>query len=123
MIVLGSLHFSLAEFGRLFRFCAGSAGTLISAFDYGQSDHPSLTTKIGYTAIIEQFGGTITVETCILATPMLLGKVKTLMINSAKYAYYAPELLGTRIIYGDLTKCEHSAISGRIERDDTLWQM
>ena len=32
----------------------------------------------------------ITVDTCILATPMLPGKTRRLMTNSAKYAWYAP---------------------------------
>jgi len=123
MIVLGSPDFYLAEFGALVPLLRGqrrhdAVQFLITASRIVRA----LATKVGYTDIIEQFGGTITVDTCILTTPMLPGKVKTLMTNSAKYAYYAPGLLGTRIIYGDLKDCVRSAISGRIERDDTLWQ-
>jgi len=123
MIVLGSPHFSLAEFGALVPLLRGqrrhdAVQFLITASRIVRA----LATKVGYTDIIEQFGGTITVDTCILTTPMLPGKVKTLMTNSAKYAYYAPGLLDTRILYGDLKDCVRSAISGRIERDDTLWQ-
>ena len=123
MVVLGSPHFSLTEFKAL-------AG-LVS----GQTRHPevqflitasrivrALAKKAGYVEAIEKFGGTITVDTCILTTPMLPRMVKALMTNSAKYAYYAPGLLKTQIIYGDLQDCVRSAIDGQVRRDDSLWE-
>ena len=123
MVVLGSPHFSLSEFAAL------------AAQVQGEKRHPKvqflitasrivreLAARAGYLDSIKRFGGTVTVDTCILTSPMLSSKTKTLMTNSAKYAYYAPGLLGTRIIYGDLEDCVRSAISGRIERDDTLWK-
>ena len=60
-------------------------------------------------------------DTCILATPMLPQEIKTLMTNSAKYAYYAPGLLNTQVTYGSLADCVRSAIAGRVLRDDSLW--
>jgi predicted aconitase len=44
------------------------------------------------------------------------------MTNSAKYAYYAPSLLNTRVTFGSLADCVRSAIEGRVVRDDSLWQ-
>jgi len=61
------------------------------------------------------------VDTCILATPMLPPELKTLMTNSAKYAYYAPGMLGTRVTYGSLSDCVNSAIEGRVTHDESLW--
>jgi predicted aconitase len=52
---------------------------------------------------------------------MLPPEVKTLMTNSAKYAYYAPGLLDTRVTFGSLSDCVNSAAAGRIIRDETLW--
>ena len=52
----------------------------------------------------------ITLDPCILASPMLPPEIKTLMTNSAKYAYYAPSLLNTRVTFGSLEDCVRSAV-------------
>ncbi len=52
-----------------------------------------LADQAGYLQALHDFGGRVTVDTCILATPMLPAGIKTLMTNSGKYAYYAPGLL------------------------------
>jgi predicted aconitase len=67
---------------------------------------------------LEQFGGKLTVDTCILATPMLPPHVKLLMTNSAKYAYYAPGMLSTRVTFGSLADCVQSAVAGRVVRQE-----
>jgi len=56
-----------------------------------------LAQEAGVLAPILDFGAQITLDTCILASPMLPPAIKTLMTNSAKYAYYAPSLLNTRV--------------------------
>ena len=43
------------------------------------------------------------------------------MTNSAKWAHYAPANLGYRSVYGSLEECVASAVSGRIVRDESLW--
>jgi predicted aconitase len=77
--------------------------------------------EAGHLDALERFGGKLTVDTCILATPMLPANVKWLMTNSAKYAYYAPGLLGTHVTYGSTADCVRSAVAGRVVRDDSLW--
>ena len=123
MVVLGSPHFSLAEFRQL--------APLLE----GQHTHPSvqflvtssrgmvlLARQAGYLDPLERFGGKVTVDTCILASPMLPPEVKLLMTNSAKYAYYAPGLLGTHITFGSLADCVRSAVAGRVVRDEAGWE-
>jgi predicted aconitase len=123
MVVLGSPHFSLAEFKAL--------APLLS----GKHTHPNvrflvtssramvhLAQQAGLLNPLEEFGGKVTVDTCILATPMLPPDVKTLMTNSAKYAYYAPGLLDTAVTFGSLEDCVRSAVEGRVVRDEALWQ-
>jgi predicted aconitase len=122
MVVLGSPHFSLAEF-------RGLASRLV-----GHVRHPGVrflvTTSRAVAALAEhaglleplrQFGGQVTLDTCILTTPMLPREIQTLMTNSGKYAYYAPGLLGTQVLYGSLDDCVRSAVAGRVLRDETLW--
>jgi predicted aconitase len=123
MVILGSPHFSLAEFGLL--------APLVS----GQHAHPRVKFLITSSRLMKErahetgilepilsFGAQITLDTCILASPMLPPEIKTLMTNSAKYAYYAPSLLNTRVTFGSLADCVHSAIEGRVVRDDALWR-
>ena len=122
MVVLGSPHFSLAEFRQL------------APLLRGQERHPDvqflvttsravaeLARREGSLQTLLDFGGKVTVDTCILATPMLPAAIRRLMTNSGKYAYYAPGMLNTRVAYGSLSDCVRSAIAGRIERDESLW--
>ena len=122
MVVLGSPHFSLAEF-------RGLAPLLL-----GRRRHPDVrflvTTGRGVKLIaqgtglldpLQAFGGEVTVDTCILTTPMLPPDVGVLMTNSAKYAYYSPGLLGRDVIFGSTEDCVESAVLGRVRRDDALW--
>lgn len=122
LVVLGSPHFSLDEFRRL--------APLLE----GRHAHPDvrflvtcgrgvqlLAREAGLLDPLERFGGSVTVDTCILTTPMLDASVTVLMTNSAKYAYYAPGLLGTRVAFGSLTDCVASAVAGRVVREDAAW--
>jgi len=123
MVVLGSPHFSLAEFRQL--------APLLE----GQEKHPAvqllvttsrvmagLAERAGFLDALRAFGGRVTVDTCILATPMLPPEIRTLMTNSAKYAYYAPGMLGRKVAFGGLADCVRSAVEGRVVRDETLWK-
>jgi predicted aconitase len=123
MVILGSPHFSLAEF------------RLLAPLVDGRRAHPRVkflvtssrlmkeqADRAGVLAPVAAFGAQITLDTCILASPMLPPSIKTLMTNSAKYAYYAPSLLDTRVTFGSLADCVRSAIEGRVVRDESVWQ-
>jgi predicted aconitase len=122
MVALGSPHFSLAEFRRLeglirgrrvhegVRFLVTSNRAMVA-----------LAREEGLLESLEAFGGSVTVDTCIITTPMMPDEVDVLMTNSAKYAYYAPGLLGTRVAFGSIEDCVRSAISGRVVRDTAVW--
>lgn len=122
LVVFGSPHFSLAEFREL------------AALAAGRRRHPDVRVLVttsrlmrdladgaGLLEPLRAFGVELTVDTCILATPMLPAGVRTLMTNSGKYAYYAPGLLGTTVAFGTLRDCVTSAVHGRVEVDDSLW--
>jgi predicted aconitase len=122
MVILGSPHFSLAEFAKL--------APLVT----GRRVHPRVKFVVTSSRLMKEqahergvlppilaFGAQVTLDTCILASPMLPPEIKTLMTNSAKYAYYAPSLLNTRVTFGSLADCVASAIEGRVVRDDAAW--
>jgi len=124
MVVLGSPHFSLAEFRRLaplladqkkhpqVKFLVTSSRVMVAAAE-----------KAGLLDALRKFGGQITVDTCILATPMLPPEIQNLMTNSAKFAYYTPGLLGRQMTFGSLEDCVRSAVAGRVIRNETAWNV
>ncbi len=123
MVVLGSPHFSHAEFQKLAPLLAGKHRHPNVQFLVTSSRFMShLAEQSGSLAALHDFGGSVTVDTCVLATPMLPPEIKVLMTNSAKYAYYAPGLLNTQVVFGNLEDCVRSAVSGRVIRDNSLWE-
>jgi predicted aconitase len=123
MVVLGSPHFSIAEFSKLAPLLLEkSVHNRVSFLVTSSRAMVHLAKKAGLLASLEDFGGRITVDTCILATPMLPPNVKTLMTNSAKYAYYAPGMLNTKVTFGTLEDCVRSAVTGKVVQDDRLWR-
>ena len=122
LVVLGSPHFSLSEFAALARLvegrrCHPGVRMLITT---GRAVR-ELAARAGYLDAIEAFGGELTVDTCILTTPMLPEEIRCLMTNSAKYAWYTPGLLDRAVAFGSLPDCVESAVAGRVVRDDGAW--
>lgn len=123
MVVLGSPHFSLAEFKQLAPLLIGKRRHPNVQFLVTSSRlMTNLADQAGCIQPLQEFGGKLTVDTCILTTPMLHPEIKTLMTNSAKYAYYSPGLLNTQVVFGRLEDCVRSAVEGRVIRDESLWQ-
>ena len=122
MVVLGSPHFSLAEYRQLAPLLQGKRKHPDVKFLVTSSRAMTqLAEQTGSLGPILEFGAQITVDTCILTTPMLPEEIQYLMTNSAKFAYYSPGLLGKKITFGSLADCVQSAISGRIVRDESPW--
>ncbi|HKB10993.1 MAG TPA: aconitase X catalytic domain-containing protein [Vicinamibacterales bacterium] len=122
MVILGSPHFSLAEFRALAPLVAGRrAHSRVRFLVTSSRLMKDEADKAGVLAPVIAFGAQITLDTCILASPMLPPEIRTLMTNSAKYAYYAPSLLNTRVTFGSLADCVNSAVAGRVVRDESLW--
>jgi len=123
MVVLGSPHFSLAEFKMLTPLVQGKRKHSNVKFLVTSSRAMTqLAQRAGFLDALQAFGAQLTVDTCILTSPMLPPEVKYLMTNSAKFAYYTPGLLGRQITFGSLKDCVASAMEGKVVRDETLWK-
>jgi len=122
LVVLGSPHFSFEELKRLAPLLEGRERhprvTFLVTTSRGMRD---LAAAAGLLRTLEEFGGRVTVDTCILATPMLPKSVRRLMTNSGKYALYSPGLLGVEVAYGSLEDCVSSAVTGRVTREPSPW--
>ncbi|MFQ5628139.1 MAG: aconitase X [bacterium] len=123
LVVLGSPHFSLAEFKKLAPLISGCRRHAEVKFLVTSSRGVvALAKSMGLLEPLEDFGGKLTVDTCILTSPMLPPEIKVLMTNSAKFAYYSPGLLNTQVVFGSLEDCVNSAIAGRVVRDESVWE-
>jgi predicted aconitase len=122
LVVLGSPHFSAAEFRQLAPVVANRRRHPGVRFLVTSSRlMAALAEEAGILGALREFGGTVTVDTCVLATPMLPPEIKVLMTNSAKYAYYAPGLLDAQVVFGTLQDCVDSAVAGRVVRGASRW--
>ena len=123
MVVLGSPHFSLAEFAQLAPLVRGKKKHPGVKFLVTSSRAMTqLAQKAGLLEDLEAFGAQLTVDTCILTSPMLPAEIKYLMTNSAKFAYYSPGLLEKQVAFGSLEDCVHSAIEGSTIREESAWE-
>jgi predicted aconitase len=122
LVALGSPHFSYAEFERLAPLVAGRRKHDDVEFLVTTSRMMrALAEQGGLLEPLREFGARITVDTCILTTPMLPPEMKTIMTNSAKYAYYSPGLLNAQVVFGGIADCVDSAVAGRVRRDPGAW--
>ncbi len=78
--------------------------------------------RIGALETLESFGTNVVADTCIVVAPLVRPGARVLMTNSGKYAHYGPGIIGVESIFGSTEECVRSAISGRAETDDSVWQ-
>jgi len=68
-----------------------------------------------YVRTIEQSGGKVVNDTCLVVAPVEDFGFKNLATNSGKTAFYAPSYSKLNVRFGSLEKCINAAITGRWE--------
>jgi len=68
-----------------------------------------------FVKIIEQSGGKVLNDTCLVVAPIEEFGFKNLATNSGKAAFYAPSYSKLNVRFGPLEKCINAAITGRWE--------
>ncbi|HKO06884.1 MAG TPA: aconitase X catalytic domain-containing protein [Alphaproteobacteria bacterium] len=120
-IALGSPHFSRDEFAELERLAAGRRFVLPFYVCTGRGVLAALEAG-GRLAALERQGVIAVADTCVVVTPILPAGGGVLMTNSGKFAHYTPGNTGWQVVYGSLADCVATALTGRLERDERLWQ-
>lgn len=69
---------------------------------------------------LEAAGVQIVVDTCTYVTPIMRVEGGLVMTNSAKWAYYAPALRGASVVFGSLTDCVSTAVTGKLHWEPLL---
>ncbi len=124
LVALGNPHFSASEFTQLAALC------------HGRRRHPEVALVItssrqvvaqaeaaGHLATLQAFGARLVTDTCwcMLDEPLVPPGARTLMTNSAKYAHYAPGLVGRQVRFAGLAGCVEAAVGGRAPAGLPAW--
>ena len=121
-VALGTPHFGLSEFEALVALFDGrkvKAGLpMLVSTSRGVRD---MARAKGFIAALEASGVEVPVDVCTYHSPRVRGLKGRVMTNAAKWAYYAPGMLGVDVAFGSLKECVESAIRGAVWRDPALW--
>jgi len=121
-VALGTPHFGLSEFAELVKLLDGrrvKAGlpVLVSTSRVVRG----LAQEKGWIATLAAAGIEVPVDVCTYHSPRVRGLRGRVMTNAAKWAYYAPGMLGVEVAFGSLRECVESAVRGEVWRDPALW--
>ncbi len=120
-VALGTPHFSITEFSRLVSLLAGRKVKTTTLISTSRGVREMLVAK-GWAKILDDAGITIPVDICTYYAPKIQSLKGRIMTNAAKWAYYAPGMLGVEVCFGSLKECVESAVRGETWRDPDLWQ-
>ena len=119
-VALGTPHFSISEFAELVKLLDGRKVKTITYISTSRGIREMLIAK-GWLKDLQVAGITIPVDVCTYYSPKIQGLKGRVMTNAAKWAYYAPGLLGVAVCFGSLKECVESAVRGEVWRDPVLW--
>ena len=123
MVFLGCPHLSLHEFETLASLMQGRAchpGVRFVITTSRQARQQAQ--ESGYLDVVRAFGARVTVDTCVLISPILGEEARVMMTNSAKCAYYAPGKVRKDIHFGNMRDCVNSAVSGKVNKETSKWK-
>ena len=118
-VAVGSPHFSFSEFKRLLVLLRGRRLAIPFYVCTGRHTLADLE-KAGID--IAASGLTVVADTCIVVTPILPANTGLLLTNSGKFAHYTRPNTGAEVLYGSLTDCAETAVTGRLARDEVQWR-
>ncbi len=119
-VALGTPHFSLSEFAELVKLLDGRKVKATTYISTSRGIREMLIAK-GWLKVLQDAGVAVPVDVCTYYSPKIQGLKGRVMTNAAKWAYYAPGMLGVAVCFGSLRECVESAVQGVVWRDPNLW--
>jgi hypothetical protein len=119
-VALGTPHFSLTEFSELMKLLNGRKVKTTTYISTSRGIREMLITK-DWLRTLQDAGITIPVDVCTYYSPKIQGIRGRVMTNAAKWAYYAPGMVGVEVCFGSLKECVESAVRAEVWRDPALW--
>ena len=110
-VSIGTPHLSTRQLGRL---AAQLAGRQVRVPTYATTSRFVIASDPAAAQRLEAAGVTIIRDTCTYFQPEIMDSGGVVMTNSAKWAYYAPAMVGCTVILASQSDCIESAVSGEI---------
>jgi len=121
-VALGTPHFSFAEFREVMKLLDGRrVKTGVPCFISTSRAVRQLIAARGWLATLEAAGFQIPIDVCTYYSPRIPALRGRVMTNAAKWAYYAPGMLGLDVAFGSLRECVESAVRGEVWRETNSW--
>ena len=119
-VALGTPHFSISEFAELVKLLDGRKVKIATYISTNRGIREILSAK-GWLNALQDAEIIVPVDICTYYSPKIQGLKGRVMTNAAKWAYYAPGMLGVEVCFGSLKECVESAVRGEVWRDPALW--
>ena len=120
-IAIGSPHLSVDEFQRLLGLLRGRKSRLPFYACTGRHTLDRLQ-ALDLMDAVTAANITVVADTCVVVTPILPAGGGVLLTNSGKFAHYTRPNTGYDVVYGSLSDVAETAATGRLVRDEALWQ-
>ena len=115
LVALGCPHYTINEIGKIAKLMDGKkVNSGVEFWIYTTKSNAMLAERMGIKQKLENAGVKLTVETCMLISPVETWGFKTIVTDSAKCAYYAPMQCKADVRFEDVKTCIESAITGVI---------
>jgi hypothetical protein len=119
-VALGTPHFSQAEFEALALCLDNRSCKTRLVVSTSRAVREAIAAR-GLLSALRARGVEIVADICTYYSPRLRGLKGRVMTNAAKWAWYAPGMIGVEVCFGSLEECVESAVRGEVWRDRTLW--
>ncbi len=111
VVAVGCPHYSISELRTLSQLLEGRRiKKNKQLWVYTSEMTYNLAKKMGYAAIIEGAGGTFLEGNCLVISPLGKRSVRTIMTDSAKFAYYLPSEHNLKIRFSSTAECVQAII-------------
>lgn len=113
-VAVGCPHYTIQEIARVAELIRGKkVKDGVQFWIYTTKSAQMLAQRMGYEQELAQAGVKLTLETCMLISPVETWGFRTIMTDSAKCAYYAPMQCKTDVVFGSIEDCVKAAVTGR----------
>ena len=112
LVWFGCPHASVAEIERVARLLRGRRVTSALWVTTSRDVYQQAAQK-GWVRAIEESGGRVVADMCVVVAPMQELDYRTMATPSAKGATYAPSHAGLLVRYGPVEQCIEAAVTGR----------
>lgn len=111
-VSIGCPHASLEELSEIARYLTGRR-VRAKLWITTARETRKRAEAAGWVQRIENAGGYVVSDTCLVVAPMETLGVKTMATNSAKAAFYAPSHSGLQVRLGTMAECLEAAVQGQ----------